>query len=462
MLGLIGAFAIIFPLATGGSGQFTHRDKYVALVSLVFAIAGIMVFRLAESKQSKFIIRKARPGLMVAAVLGSYSLLLCGLNISTSLVVLLLPFIAVCFSCAFLDENRISRISLYALAGFTVMALASCFLSSHQYMAISGSTYLRTGLPTLLCCISLFFAGMLCVKDRQNGLLVLRLLALTGFPAAVIALLQFFIPNDVVGLYFRSLFDDPRPYGSLGHPNWFGTFVLLVLPLAAYFALTEKRWYWWFLVALLHASLLACQTRGAWLAEMVLMAFILISFRKAPKKIFGLFAILFLATLIMLPMQNGKILARANSLGNEANLAVIGSSGAGTGRFGFWKYGIEHVPRHMVLGAGFDQFAELGGDPQAAPTTKAHSIYLDLALSVGAVGLLGYLMFVGRTFWKHAPSGMEWVFRGLLIAYLIQGFFIHDTIQTWPLLWLLAGLVLGPLSNTPRAENVVIQERTVH
>lgn len=41
---------------------------------------------------------------------------------------------------------------------------------------------------------------------------------------------------------------------------------------------------------------------------------------------------------------------------------------------------------------------------------------------------------------------LVFVLRGILLAYLIQGFFIHDTIQTWPLLWLLAGLALGPLA----------------
>lgn len=287
------------------------------------------------------------------------------------------------------------------------------------------------------------------LRDHHQGVVVLKLLLFSGFITSALALAQFFLPRELTGAVFPPLLIDPRPFGTAGHPNWFGTYLVLLLPFAIHFLLKEWRWRWAVLVGLLHASLLVCQTRGAWLAEAVLIVFTVGIWRQDLKKLAGLFGILTLVTALLLPAHNWKILTRASSLAMEAELAASGSERAGSKRFGVWKYGLEHLPRYSLLGAGLDSFGALAEDGVEAPNSKAHSIYLEYALTTGIIGLLCYLGFLWRCFWTHAPPDFMWTFRTMLIAYLFQGIFIHDTVQTWPILWLLAGLCLGPLADGP-------------
>lgn len=458
-LGVLCFFAFTFPLANSATRMQSNAAKYYLLAAVAMVLCWVLWSELRRQGSLGLQVRQLRPGLLVGAVLTGYSFLLCGVSMEILLMAVTAPVLMLVFQFRLGQEEPARRTILWLVAGFSLLAVAACFFSLHQYTALTGHPYRRTGLSTFFACLLVFFGAFLLLRDRAQGMIALKLLLVSGFVASGVALVQFFMPRDLMVMVFPPLLDDPRPYGTLGHTNWFGTYLLLLLPFAIHFLFKERRWRWALLVGLLHGSLLICQTRGAWLAEGMLILLVAVIWRHDWKRLAELFAILVLVTAILLPAQDWKILKRASSLKTEAELAASGSSSAGTGRFAFWKYGLKYLPQYAVLGAGLDSFEEMAKEGEKAPISKAHSIYLDHALSVGIVGLALYLCFLWKCFWSHAPPGLGWAFRGMLVAYLIQGFFIHDTIQTWPLLWLLAGLSLGPLAR--RAMNKPVGARAI-
>lgn len=93
-----------------------------------------------------------------------------------------------------------------------------------------------------------------------------------------------------------------------------------------------------------------------------------------------------------------------------------------------------------MLGSGLDTLPDIAPAGVTPPVDKAHSIYLEYAVTIGIPGLALYLAFLWMTFGKASKDPLTWTFHAMLITYLAQGIFIHDTIHTWPLVWTLAGL----------------------
>lgn len=441
-------FGFAFPLATGAQRIDANGFKYFTVAGVACALALLAIRTISASGSVVELTHRFRPGLILTAILAGYSLFLCGFALQVIIAAFFAPALILAFGQTndlLRTDNRRLRNLLWLAQAFAVLTIASCFLSEQQYAAILGHPYRHTGLSTFLACLIIFWSAMWFLRGARERNITLKLLLLSSVVAGGVAIVQFLLQYEWLLRIFPPLREDPRPYGTLGHPNWFGTYLLLLLPFAIHFMFKERRWYWRALVALLHASLLICQTRGAWLGEAMMLGFVAISLRREPKRIIELAGILAVVTVILLPVHNWKILKRADSLGREANLAVQGSSGAGTGRFGFWKYAVAHLPAHVFLGAGLDSFDAMADEGEHAPISKAHSIYLDHALSSGVIGLGILLTFLWKCFWKYPPAHLQLAFRGMLIAYLVQGLFIHDTIQTLPLLWMLAGLALSPL-----------------
>lgn len=442
---LIGLIAFGYPLISSAERMAGNTLKYQCLATIASILGVQLFFHLDISG----LLRKPSPwirsGMSLVAVLVVYTFLLCGVTVETLVISLLFPIVFLIFFKEVNQTEGLNKPILRLLLGYAAAVLIACYFTHHQYAAIVGHPYRHTGLSTLLSCLTLFWAAATLLANDGIRRAMLSLLLASGALASAVALVQFFSQGDWVYRFFPQLREDPRAYGTLGHPNWFGTFLMLVIPFATHVLLKERRWIWRLLLAILHASLLVCQTRGAWLAETSLLAFTCFQYRRQPFLVLEVTCIITVVTALLLPVQNWKILTRADSLTREAAMAAAGSASAGTGRFGFWKYGLSHLPEHAVLGAGLDSFDAMATNGEPVPVDKAHSIYLDQGLSTGLIGLGCYLGFLWLCFWKHAPAEYSIAFRGLFVAYLVQGLFIHDTIQTWPLLWILAGMAVSPI-----------------
>lgn len=447
-IGLL-VYALIFPLVTGST---PCAGNFSAYSILVFAGIGFSVLHLMRILSEPVASLPANRASMVISVvtLGYLCVLLTAtFGFSFDLLLLVASWIAVLATVMrpdFLREYAGQRIAVL-LPSLIAVVLLACILTVHQHTSILGSSYRRTGLATFLGCVVIFFTTISCVRSAVAvNRLVLSLLA-GGVIVSVVALLQFYNPDEAAKA-FTYLLHDPRPSGTMGHPNWFGTYICILLPLSMSELLAaEGKFMSTVSLAasgLLYSSLLVCQTRGAWLAFAVFALWFAIRQRKYWKKTFILAALFGLVTLLLVSSREGMILHRWRTFDREIGDAAEMSPSTGSGRFAFWMYCLERMPSHILLGSGLDTYEKVEGEGTLPPhLDKAHSIFFEYALTIGCTGLVLYVSFL----WSCvAPAGTRsdglrgWGIRAAILTYFAQGIFIHDTIRTWPLVWLVVGL----------------------
>ncbi|GAB4168980.1 MAG: hypothetical protein Fur0032_07380 [Terrimicrobiaceae bacterium] len=439
-------FALLYPLLTGR----THRDANEAAFYGLMAAGGAASVSLMFSMWTSPMGRHGRlltvcGGLAVAYGVG---LLLVTYGPRVDILLMALTWAGVIFCLARWREMEpaCGRFVLIWLLAYVIWVLANCLLTVHQHVALAGSLYRRTGLASFGACVALFLVVVrFCRTPRRRQIVIHALVA--GLTAtALVASGQFFMEGTGWAGWFRDLRLDPRPMGTMGHPNWLGTGLCLGFPLAlaGYFGggKTGIRWLGLAAALIQFAGLLVCQTRGAWLAAAAGLVVVFWSERKKKGRWVTLLLGLLAVAAVLLPWRDGEISRRMMSFGQEVDFVMAGHDGAGTGRFGFWKYAINQLPGTLILGTGLDAFDLAGA---GAPIDKAHSIYFEMVVTTGLPGLILGLGFFAACFWPKAsadrrfPAEMaRWGFRLVWVVYLIQGIFIHDVIHAWPLFWIAA------------------------
>ena len=443
--GLAG-FAVIYPLLSAPEPYLNNLVKSRALTAVALLLAGLLLVPVLHILRPSTWGRAGRLSLGISAVLGVYAVILGGVRLESVAILLLLPVLAL-FLAQPANSPWLTRPVRDVTVSLVVVVVATCFLSAHQYVALFGHPYRRTGLATFCACVVVFLAGLRFLANRDDARFMVRCLVLGSVPVALLALVQFFDTSPFTAGFFTSLVRDPRPMGTLGQTNWFGTYLLLLFPFAVHWAVNERSWRWAGLAGLLYASLLVAQTRGAWVAALSFMLVHAWHLRREWRPLAGLALWFALLTAVLVPWNHRQILDRVGSFQDEAGLALQGQAGTGSGRFSFWRYALHHVPSRALLGSGLDTFGELGTRDLPAPVSKAHSVYLEYAVTIGLIGLCCWMAFLWYCFGRASPTPGPLPWRFVLGTYWVQGLFIHDTIQTWPLLWLLAAAAVAASRN---------------
>ena len=438
---LLLVFAFCFPLATAFDRTESNQVKFYAL-SVFALMIGCLLFRPLWNRAAFLSDKPARLLAVIWGILSVYAVSLLGATLQAVLFPGVFFVVVLAFACRRQLETILPRRTLILLGLLVAVFFLCSFATTHQYTALGGSYYRKTGLVTLACCVLIFLATVLFLSDTAETERAVKWMLAGSFVITVIGLLQFFLQKGFMSELFKDLRTDPRSMGTIGHPNWFGTYLLLMFPFAVFRFFRDRRFVWGALCCLLYANILTAQTRGAWIGTAAFLAFLFFSRKEHRKDTLRLCALLVIVTAFLAPWNNWQILKRADTLTDEAGKAIEGSSAAGTGRFGFWKYAMKRLPAHAVLGSGPDTLAEITPEGEKAPVDKAHSVYLEYAVTIGIPGLLLYLAFLWKCTTPISASFLHWTFRGLLVAYLTQGLFIHDTIHTWPLVWFIAGLAV--------------------
>lgn len=445
-------FLAAFPLVTGWNAFFSNQAAFFILG----AFASIFSFLLVVYwKKQPFELSSTRKIFLVSAcAIFLYALALLGVTYGWRWepVFLVLPWIGV-FAVLFrpeLQEKLFSSTTRRSLGIFALIFWIHSVITVHQHTTFLGSDYRRTGLAALGCCLAIFFACVSFVRTRRQVEILLFVLVISGAISSAVAILQYFSPWDFSRKWFFESTQYRNSYGTMGHHNWFGAFLCLVIPVASVEFLRAqelwKRCFFGVASAVLFGGLLVSLSRGAWVACAFFFLILVVAQKKLWKRWAVLFAIQFAVTGILLPTGDWAILKRAQTAEDEAKFAATASPMAGTGRFGFWQHGLKYLPQYWLVGSGPDTFGQLTApDEPVFPTDKAHSIYVEYAVTTGILGLVSYLVFLFSCHKRREneqPSLVAWGLFAALLTYCVQGFFIHDTIHVWPVLWLLSGLAV--------------------
>ena len=365
---------------------------------------------------------------------------------------------------------------LWPLVAFAGVAVLATGLSVNPAWSIQGAPQRHEGLLSLLAYPAIC-AGTLVVVAR-GGWRLWCTAALTC--AAVVA-------GYGVAQYFgwEWLVRDPirvswwRPFSTSGNPNFLGAYMVLMSPLASYVLLTSRRRVVAVLaggaLALVVLAALCTYSRAAWLGLVVAAVVFTVALRldrtadplsaTMKSRLFGAVAfVALLAGLFFLPASPLAIRRADWSAAQRAQTAVEpGDPQAGFRQRSYlWSHTAALFLRRPVLGYGPETFALVfpqgwddertllfGGSP--VRIDKAHNDTLDMAMSIGALGVAAFAWVVVSTL-RNAmsawgPSSPTRVLAAACVASIV-GYWVDlqwhfSVVSVAPVFWSVLGATSG-------------------
>ncbi len=390
-------------------------------------------------------------------------------------LVWLLLFLTVAKICLFPPRNCFNWLKKYSLIPFIfIVGLGiTLFFSINQTQSFFGSYNRQAGYLSFLFYFLWFVLvtfNILVIdkpddKEESNSSLenkinrILLTATFSGFLVAVYGILQ------IVGIDFLVWPEDPlltrRALSTLGQPNFLASWLLLVIPLSAYFIFKYKQKLLKFFFSLIFLAQLVClfftSSRGG-LVALVLTIFLYIFYLiffvrlKTAKKIGISIGFLSLIAISLLGL-NFFLPGRVSGLFNMS----IGSQAA---RINFFQAATDAIIKKPFFGYGLENGGEVFiryyqsdwgvfGDVSSS-TDKAHNLILDIILTTGYWGLicfsLLYYFFFRLAYENIINKKMRAQSLVLALggaAYLLSLMFSFPIVSGEIYFWLFLGLLIA-------------------
>jgi len=391
------------------------------------------------------------------------------LRLGLGLSVLAILFIIAKEASYFVGQRL--KIIIY-ISFLAISYLLSSYLSLNPTISFLGSYERQQGFYNLLAYLGIFVVAITIIKDYKKVKGVIIALLASVFVACIYGIIQ------LLGLDFLSWSESSvtRIFSTLGQPNFFGHFIVVILPFSIYAAIFLIYKWWWrlamsFLIVSEFIALLFTYSRSAWIAlvaSSIIVALLHLWNKKFHKLtlsivIAGIIAIVVLAS----PGPRNFILSRVD----YSNINLTGrifsvldfKAGSNAIRFKYWQASYQAIldaPWYRKL-FGFGPDAQSGvfvGQYQPdwgyyerinSFPDRAHNFILDNLLQFGLVGLLlsFFIIFVClKSLIKKLlrTKGQDYWF-GLallssILAYGINNLFSFSLTTMSMLWWLILGL----------------------
>lgn len=352
--------------------------------------------------------------------------------------------------------DKISIASLIFLALLTI----SLFFAMDLKESLLGRVYRYEGYLTIVMYLFLFWGSRFIRDDR----IVLKFLLISVIIQSVYGITQSngFDPilRDDVRMYWNTAF------GASGNPNFYGSFMVMALPLSIWYMFKQNKTIGLVVYALAFYALLASMTRGAWLGATVGLFIALWIARKSPSYLSKISLILLISFIVLVQFNHShhnQVVTQALSIPKEA-VEVLAQTEeapkAGSYRIFIWTHVIELIEARPLSGYGFDYLPKLFFEHYQSDMNtvmgrlmtidKAHNEYLNLAVSAGIPSLLAYLSLLLLVLVQSMKNGSNFIFA-IIIAYLVQAFFNISVVSVAFLFWILLGRLV------PYASKAIIE-----
>ncbi len=345
------------------------------------------------------------------------------------------------------EKIKLNHPAAVPLAAFLFFAVISTLLAPDKLTALLGLPFRLTGFTTYFFCIILFILAAQSVHSEK----LLRAAIWSCVIVSLIAVLQYIGINPVPHEYFR---DKMISYGTMGNPNFLGTYTCFFLPAAILSYIYSKKKCWLLAASLIYAGVLVSITRGVWISSF--LVFLMVVWyclkHKDWRRPIAITMIMFiLVTAVLAPLRDGLILARAGTIQREIKSGIELQDSAGASRMYIWKECFKLLPENWLFGMGPEhlQFAKITGSGNSrALADKAHNVYLEMAVTTGIFTLISYLAFLSF-FLRHRKGKREFLFFSMVAVYIVQAFFNIDVVMVMPVWWIILGLSLAPGKPAP-------------
>lgn len=369
------------------------------------------------------------------------------------------------------------------LDGALLLFLATAAISAAQGLSprtsILGADQRYQGLATLLCYALLFAATRWAFADGRGMVRLLGLPVLALVPILAYAVGQIAGHDPLSWTGIAHLEGRARPFSTLGHPNFLGGYLAMVLALAGLdLAQSEDRkprWRRWAMLPLLCLAalvLLATVSRSAWIASLCVLGALYLGWRrlglKRPirqlRRSVRTLATVCILGLAVLAVQGHPVVAnfklrlrRAGQVFDDPRVHIWRASTAVFGERPWLGVG----PECLQFAIGRHRDPAYWRMEWLTTPTRAHNETLQLAATEGVVGLAAgawLVLALGITFRRAWGRQTDPAVRALLVAvgaalaaFLAQNLVGFPTTAPTVLAVTLAAL-LSAWARPPRAE----------
>ena len=253
-----------------------------------------------------------------------------------------------------------------------------------------------------------------------------------------------------------------RAIALFGNPNFFGTYLVLVLPISVYSYLKSGKRQYLISSGAVYLALITTFTRSAWLGSLiglVILIFYLIKYKYNKKNLVIIITLFMFITMVMDIQTEGRVISRFSSIQRDVGKVLTQTEdyeNAGGNRMFIWVRAIELIKEKPLLGHGLetmgDVFSERYMDDVVEMSgrriifDKAHNEYLHIAYSTGIPSLIVYLMFVTSLLIRGLKAvkynHMAIPLLASVVGYLVQAFFNISVVSVAYIYWIFLGILL--------------------
>jgi O-antigen ligase len=342
---------------------------------------------------------------------------------------------------------------------FFVMLLATIF-SSAPALSFWGAYFRLQGFYTILHYLLFFLLLVFGISDTKTLKRMLFLAVFTSFLVSVNGLLQYFVPNYMNFWNIDKFLG--RVFSTMGHPNYLGTYLIMILPLNFVMFLKDHGWKQYFYAAFFFASAVALILTFGRASLLGIMAgglfFALIyTHRKGYKKLF--WASLVVPLIGILALVTVNVFPSSEAVNDNAFLSRLVLSGENVRsietRLTMWPAVLKQVADKPLIGYGPDSFSNnfikyapeklLHVEDLNSRADRAHNTFLDLLVVGGILGLLAYFGVLISVFVVGLRSRNDTVLGLLsgLLALLVANQFGFSMVTHYIYFWFfVAGILL--------------------
>lgn len=269
---------------------------------------------------------------------------------------------------------------------------------------------------------------------------------------------------DPIYVLLRGSIDGSSEFGTIGNRNFLSTYLLIFEAIAMGSFIFYKNKRYLIYSSIIFAGILSGQTRGVWIAFIIMSIWGFVFILKDKKKLkkAGIILISFSAILFSLNYStDGEIVSRMMTLNNDVENIVsaddkkIADVGSGRGRI--WGMTMKSLKKHPIMGTGPDTlhnrlYRDVEDDfllmiiKTGTYPDKAHNEYLEYWATGGILTLVAYLCLVGTillNLFKKRKDDISKIFILIILGYLVQAFFNISVIQVAPIYWIVLGLAIA-------------------
>lgn len=361
---------------------------------------------------------------------------------------------------------------LWIVLGFFILFnVLACVFSISPMISFWGSYERQHGLLQLLYYI-LFFLLFINFVEKSDVKKIIYWLCATGVFISLIAILQNYF-GVFLSLWDTNVLVGRTAIGTMGQPNFLASYLIMLIPFFIVFIFETKslkKYLWLSGIILITWAVLLTLSRGAIVGMITMFVFMGLFYKRKLLVI----PIFITAIVLFANVFSGQQLIKENRLLNR--LILNGESLRSVeSRLEIWPATLKMIKQRPLLGYGQEVFKEsfakfsppilLKIEDTHSKADRAHNELLDLASSIGILGLLSYLALLFNIIKVGVEKRSELILfacSSSLFVVFVNNMFGFSTTTTHTLWWIIFGIVIVSVGEKNKKEIRFSKKNMLH